>query len=109
MAKILWVLVNCNTVKEANFIGKSALKKRLTSCFDIFPRLATYYFWPPKSGKIENAKGCLLVMETLQTHFKKLEKIVKKIHSDKLPFIGSIDIGNVSPDYYKWVKGELHS
>lgn len=108
MAKILWVLVNCNSVEEADDIGKAALKQRLTSCFDIFPRLATYYFWPPKSGKIETAKGCLLVMETVQAHFKKLEKLVRKMHSDKLPFIGSIEI-DVHPNYSKWVKGELSS
>lgn len=107
MAKVLWVLVNCNTIKEAEAIGKAALRKRLTSCFDIFSRHSTHYFWPPKSGKIESAKGGMLVMETMQTHFKKLEGLVKKMHSDKLPFIGSVEIGNVSTDYINWIKGEL--
>ena len=107
MAKLLWILVNCNTLKEADTIGKTALRHRLTSCFDIFPRQATNYFWPPKSGKIETSKGCLLVMETMQTHFKKLDKLARKMHSDKLPFIGSIEVGNVRSEYIRWVKGEL--
>lgn len=105
--KILWVLVNCNTVEEAKTMGKAALNNRLAACCDIFPRLATYYFWPPKSGKIETAKGCLLVMETLQKHFKELEKLIKKIHSDKLPFIGSVEIDNIHPNYMKWLRDEL--
>ncbi len=105
--KILWVLVNCNTAKEANIIGKKALSKRLASCFDIFPRLATYYFWPPKTGKIETAKGCLLVIETLQEHFKEVDRLVRKTHSDKLPFIGSIEVGNIHTDYMRWLRGEL--
>ena len=105
--KILWVLVNCNTVKEADAIGKKVLRRRLSSCFDIFPRLAAQYFWPPKAGKIETAKGCLLVLETLPKYFKKVEKAVSGMHSDTLPFIGSVEIGNVHPKYLQWMRGEL--
>ena len=105
--KILWVLVNCNTVKEADAIGKRVLRRRFASCFDIFPRSAARYFWPPKSGKIETAKGCLLVLETLPRYFKKIEKKVKRMHSDALPFIGSIEIGNVDQKYLTWMRGEL--
>jgi len=105
--KIIWVLVNCNTDKEADDIGKQALKQRLIACFDIFPRLKTEYFWPPKSKKTETVKGALLTMETLPKYFKKLEKLIKKSHSDKLPFIGSIDINNVHSDFVNWMNGEL--
>ena len=104
--KIIWVLVNCNTVKEATDIGNKSLEERSAACFDIFPRLLARYFWPPKSGKIETAKGCLLVIETLPKNFKKTERIVKKMHSDELPFIGSINIDNVGARYMKWLRGE---
>lgn len=106
--KIIWVLANCNTIKEAEIIGKKALKQRLISCFDIFPRQAAYYFWPPKTGKIEKARGCLLALETLPKYFSKIQILVKKTHSDKLPFIGSIEVKNVSKQYFKWIKEELH-
>lgn len=105
--KILWVLVNCNTIKEADAIGKEMLRRRLASCFDIFPRLAARYFWPPGSGKIETAKGCLLILETLPRYFKRIEKTVSRMYSDTLPFIGSVEIGNVSPRYAEWMRGEL--
>ncbi len=104
---ILWVLVNCATVTEAKAIGRRALKQRLTACFDIFPRIAAAYFWPPKRGKIETARGCLLIRETLPKHFRALEALVKKLHGDKLPFIGSLNIGNVSAHYHQWLQGEL--
>jgi len=105
--KIIWVLVNCNSNKEADKIGKEALQHRIADCFDIFPRLKSAYFWPPKSDKLETAKGVLLILETLPKYFKKLEKLIKKLHSDKLPFIGSIEINNIHPDFVKWMKGEL--
>ncbi|MEK9179260.1 MAG: divalent cation tolerance protein CutA [Patescibacteria group bacterium] len=105
--KAIWILVNCNSSKEAKKIGLKILKARFAACFDIFPRTATMYFWPPKTGKIEQGKGVLLILETLPKYFKPVEKLVKKLHSDKLPFIGSIEINNLHPDFIEWLKGEL--
>jgi len=104
--KIIWVLVNCNNVKEADNIGRKVLTQRLAACFDIFSRYKAQYFWPPKSNKIETNRGCILIMETLPKYFRKIEKLVKEMHSDKLPFIGSMEI-NVHRDYVDWMKGEL--
>lgn len=107
MKSIIWVLVNCNSVREADKIGKMLLKKRLVSCYDIIPRLKTAYFWPPKSKKIESGKGAVLIGETLPKNYSKIYKTVKKLHSDKLPFIGSSKIDNISGAYYKWVREEI--
>lgn len=105
--KIIWVLVNCNDVKEADNIGRNILEQRLAACFDIFSRYKTQYFWPPKSKKIETSRGCILILETLPKYFKKIEKLIKETHSDELPFIGSIEINNVHPDFVNWIKEEL--
>lgn len=105
--KIIWVWVNCNNTKEAKKIGDEVLKQRLISCYDLLPRLAAYYFWPPKSGKIEKAEGCFLIMETLPKYFSKIERVMRKLHSDNLPFIGSLEINNISQEYAGWIKGEL--
>lgn len=106
MPKITWVLVNCNSNKEAEKIGQKVLKERLVSCFDIFPRFKTAYFWPPKSREIKTAKGAILILETLKQKFGIIEKTTRKLHSDKLPFIGVIEI-EVSPDYFDWIKTEI--
>ena len=107
MKKLIWILVNCNTVKEADSIGKALLKKRLIACYDIFPRQKAAYFWPPKSKKIETARGALLIGETLPNKISSSRKIIKKLHSDKRPFIGSLKIENISEAYFKWLRGEL--
>ena len=103
----IWVLVNCNTKEEAINIGDNILKQRLGSCYDIFPRELTKYFWPPKSGKIETAKGVLIIVETLKVKYAKLHSTVKKMHGDELPFIGYIDIKGSEDSYNKWIEGEL--
>lgn len=104
--KVTWVVVNCVSLRQADQLGTALLKQRLASCLDIFPRAKTAYFWPPKSGKIESAKGAMLVLDTLPTKVSAVRKLVKKMHSDTLPFIGSFAI-NVEPAYYKWVVSEL--
>ena len=104
---LIWVLVNCNTIKEAQTIGKAVLNKRLASCFDIFRREQATYFWPPKSGKTESAKGALLVLETFQEKYDQASKLVKSLHSDKLPFVGYIPIQGVGDSYLKWIKREI--
>ena len=103
----VWVLVNCNSNEEGAKIGRAILKRRLASCFDIFPRKLTEYFWPPKSDQIEKADGCLLIIETLENEFKNIASQVKKLHSDKLPFIGYIEIKGVSQEYLDWLNGEI--
>lgn len=105
--KIIWVLVNCNSVKEADNTGTKILEERLAACFDVYSRYKTQYFWPPQSNKTEMGRGCILILETLPKYFKKIEKLIKKLHSDKLPFIGSIEINNVHLDFVNWMKGEL--
>ena len=107
MNQIIWILVNCNSLKEAKLIGREILKKRICSCFDIFPRYLTSYYWPPKSGKIETSKGATLILETFKNKYNSSVKEVKKLHSDKLPFIGYIEIKGISKDYINWMKGEL--
>ncbi|KKS83146.1 MAG: hypothetical protein UV57_C0023G0012 [Parcubacteria group bacterium GW2011_GWD2_43_10] len=101
MANVIWVLVNCNSLKEAKSIGRACLKARLASCFDIFKRELTQYFWPPRSGKTESARGALLIAQ-----LPRLRRLVKKLHTDKLPFIGSLKI-EVEPAFASWVKAEL--
>lgn len=105
--KISLVLVDCDSVKEADNIGRRILKEQLAAGFDIFSRYKSNFFWPAKSGKIETKRGCLLIFKTLPKYFKELEKLIKEIHSEQLPFIGSIEVDNVSTEFGKWVREEL--
>lgn len=107
MPQVIWILVNCNSNKEAESIGRETLKKRLVSCFDIITRHLAVYWWPPKKGKIETSKGATLVLETFINKYDSVAKEVKKLHSDKLPFIGFIEIKGIAKEYIDWVKGEL--
>lgn len=105
--KVIWALVNCTSEKEADTIGSALLEKRLVSCFDIFPRTLTKYFWPAGSDKIERGGGVLLVLETVEDNYEKITEAVPSMHSDELPFIGYLEIKGVSQPFRDWMKGEL--
>jgi len=42
----------------------------------------------------------------LPAQLPRLRRLVKKLHTDKLPFIGSLKI-EVEPAFASWVKAEL--
>lgn len=104
---IIWILVTCNDVEEATRIGDAVLAERRATCFDVFPRTLARYFWPPKSGKVEEAAGALLVFETFDSSFDAVAALVRTHHADQLPFIGALRIDHVAPAYSDWMDNEL--
>lgn len=129
--EIIWAVVNTNSIKEADKIGRAVLKKRLCACYSIIPRVKSVYYWPPaspktrfalakamraaasrggpKSSSLETSKGPLLILETLPKHYRALVKLVKKLHSDKVPFIGQCEMENVDKTFYEWLVGEIYN
>jgi uncharacterized protein involved in tolerance to divalent cations len=104
---VYWLVVTCNGAAEASKIGRMLLKRRLVGCYDVLPRTASGFFWPPKKGKIASAKGSLLIATTLFRHIAGAKKKILVAHSDKVPFIGTIQLEHINPDYYHWLVGEL--
>lgn len=101
------IIVSCNSTAEATKIGTLLLKKRLIACYDVVPRVAGGYYWPPKKGKIVRAKGTILMAVTLSRHVAAAKKRIIAQHSDTVPFVGTVDIHDVSHDYYHWLTREL--
>lgn len=106
-ADVFWVLVNCNSANEAVRIGDAVLAARHAACFDVFPRTLTRYFWPPRSGERAEGAGALLVLETIETHIEAVKAVVRRHHSDQLPFIGALRMERVDQAFRQWVADEL--
>jgi len=86
--------------KEAEEIAKELLEKRIVVCCNIFP-IKSLYWW---EGKIEKANEFVLIAKTLKKNIGKLEKLTKKLHPYKIPFIGIFDI-KINEEYFQWAKG----
>ena len=107
MKKITWVLVSTTSRKEAEKIGRALLSERLVACYGLYPKTKSVYFWPPRSGKLETSRGPLLVLETLPRHYARIARQVRQLHSDRVPFIGRLEIGGVGEDFYGWMEDEV--
>ena len=106
MPKIVWVIVKTNNLREAQKIGRAALGRRLVACYDILPRIKGEYFWPPKKTKIQTSHGPNLILETLARNVQPLKTLIKKQHSDQLPFIGILKL-EMEHNFYHWLKHEI--
>ena len=95
--------VTCSNKKEAKRIGRVLVEKRLAGCVNIFP-IESIYKW---KGKIVADKEVVLIIKTFAKNFKKIEKLVKKLHSYQTPCILSIAVNKVSKDYFDWFQKEL--
>lgn len=107
MAKLILVYITYKDSKQAQQIGKHLMRKRLVACTNVFTQMHSQSFWPPKSGKIENAQEVVLIAKTLQAKWNQVEKEVLAIHSYDTPCILAIPVTNVTKKYYAWLLGEL--
>lgn len=104
---VVWVVVSTTSLREADKIGRAVLKARLAACYGLYPKLKSVYFWPPASGKLEQSAGPLLVLETLPKNYQKISALIKKLHSDQLPFVGRLAIDGIGKVFYNWINNEI--
>lgn len=107
MNEMILIYVVCESVKEARKIGKDLLEKKLCACVNILDKMASLYFWPPKSSKIEEGNETVLLIKTIKEKYSQINDEVKNFHSYDVPCIFSIKIDEVDSNYYDWLKSQV--
>jgi periplasmic divalent cation tolerance protein len=107
MKSVIWVYTNSNNRAEAEKIGDTLLRERLVACYSLTKKLHNVYYWPPKADKFESNKGPQVILETLPRNYRKIVKRIKELHSDDVPFIGYVEMKGISPEFFKWMDGEV--
>lgn len=101
------VYIPCKSEEQARTIGRHLLSLKLCACINIYPEMESVYFWPPKSGTVEESHEAVLIAKTSKELYQKLEDEVTKIHTYECPCIMAIPVENINKPYYDWLKGEL--
>ncbi len=101
--KINVLLLTCAEDKEASKITNSLLEKRLISCAKKLP-ISSTFLW---KGKIEKSKEVLLIMDSIEENFAKIQAEVKKLHSYETFVLTSIPINQTTQSVKDWMKSEL--
>ncbi len=86
---------------EASTIAKLAISKQLAACVQIIPGITSYYEW---QGQIEKSQELMLQFKTTRACSKKLMSHIKASHRYETPEIIMTRIGDVDPDYQKWLE-----
>src|SRR3989304_939286 len=107
MTNLILVYITCKSVKQAKKIGSHLMTKKLCACVNIFPEMQPMFFWPPKTGKIDESKEVVLIAKTVESKYQALEDEVHKIHSYGIPCVFSIPVSHVAKKYYDWLIGEI--
>lgn len=98
--KFVVVLVTCGTRREARKIAGAVVEKRLAACVNVLGGVESVYTW---KGKVERARGILLVMKTEARRVKALERAVHALHSYETPEFIVLPVTGGSAKYLKWL------
>jgi len=99
------ILITCKSGKEAAAIASSLLKKRLAACANIMPGVESGFRW---NNRIERAGEVLLILKTVLSDFKRVEREAKRLHSYEVPEIIAIPIIAGSKDYLSWIRKSVN-
>lgn len=97
---MMFIYTTCPNIKEAQKIATTLLRARLVACTNWWP-IHSSYWW---KGKVEREKEVALILKTQEKNFKKVEAMIKKLHSYSVPCIVGWKVDKVSSDYLKWLK-----
>lgn len=96
--------LTCADDGEADRILKVLLEKRLVACAKKLP-VSSAFWW---KGKIDNAKEVLVMYESVEENFDKINAVVKKLHSYKTYVLFSIPVNKTTKEVEDWLKKELN-
>ena len=99
--------IPCKDVEQAKSIGQHLLKNKVAACINIYPEMNSFFFWPPKSNKIDEGHEAVLIAKTIEYNYKALEDEVLKVHSYDTPCVIALPTAHVNQKYYDWLVGEL--
>ncbi len=94
------IFITAANKKEAQRIAGELLKHKLVACVNIVDKIDSFFRW---QGKIDTAKEALLIVKSSKSKLAQIIKLVKSIHSYKVPEIIALPIIGGLKSYLKWI------
>ena len=98
------VFITTSDKKEAEKIASGLLDKHIIACANIIEGVESHFWWKSKK---ESAKECLLIAKTTKTKLKKVDCLVKSLHSYEVPEIIGVSIVDGYEPYLDWIEKEV--
>ena len=97
------LFLSCKDIEEADKISLQLLKQKLIVCAKKIP-IDSNYLW---KNKIESAKEVLLIMDSIEENYKKIDKKVRKFHSYKVYNLLLIKANKINSGSFKWLQNNM--
>lgn len=94
--------LTCANDREADKISKALLEKRLVACAKKLPVSSTF-LW---KGKIDNAKEIIVILESVEENFEKINAVVKKLSTYETYILFSIPVSKTTKEVEDWLRKE---
>ncbi len=101
-SKFSIILTTTSSKKEANFLSKKLLNKKLAACIQI-NKIKSYYTW---KDKVCIDREFRLLIKSKTKDFSKIKKFIISNHPYEVPEIIQIPITNGSKKYLNWIEKE---
>ena len=95
--------LTCKDDWEADRISKVLIDKKLVICAKQVP-VNSSYLW---KGKRESANEVLVMFESVEENFEKVNKEIKKLHSYETYVLYSTSVKQTTKEGEKWLEDEL--
>ena len=89
----------CKNTGEASRIANMLLKLKLIACANWWP-IESVSRW---KNKIVKTRETAMILKTRKAYYKKIEAVIKKIHSYEVPCILKIDVDKTESEYLQWL------
>ncbi len=98
------IFVTASNKKEAQKIAGSLIKSKLAACVNIVDKVDSVFFW---ESKIDKARESLLIIKSKKDKLPKIIRLVKSLHSYKVPEIIALPIIAADNAYLRWIDASL--
>ena len=92
--------------KDGEKIARHLVEKKLVACVNLIPNVVSHYYW---KKKICREKEVVLLMKTMISKVKALEKELHALHPYELPEFVVLPLKSGSRGYLDWIKKSLKS
>ncbi len=99
--KTLIMISTAGSEREGWKIGRKLVESRLAACVNVIPKARSFFYW---KGRVRSESEVILVIKTVQKHFKKIINEIKKMHSYEVPEILSLRVDGGEEKYLDWVQ-----
>lgn len=98
------LFLTCTNQKEAREITERLLKEKLVFCVKKL-NISSSFLW---KGQIEKSEEVLLILDSAEENFSKVEKEVRKYHSYDTFVLLSVPVSKTTENVLHWIKKELN-